>query len=68
MNSGNGRQTAKLQTEISRQMGSDATRRYLAAQPLFRPVEAMPDYMRNLLDQLESAEQQPARKGAGTRS
>lgn len=56
MRSANGKQTVTLKNEISRQLGSEPTQRYFAAQPAFRVADSIPDYLRDLLDRLEEAE------------
>ena len=56
MRSANGKKAVPLKDEISRQLGSETTHRYLNAQPVFQVVEAIPDYLSELLDRLEDAE------------
>lgn len=56
MRSVNGKQAATLKDEINRQLGSQSTQRYFAAQPVFRVAETVPDYLLELLDRLEQAE------------
>ncbi|WP_192252139.1 hypothetical protein [Mesorhizobium silamurunense] len=47
---------AELAADIRRQVGTEATKRFLRTLPAFRLEKEMPKHFRELLDRLEGAE------------
>lgn len=45
-----------LASEIRRQLGSEAIKRFARSMPTFRTEAHIPDHLRDLLDELEGAE------------
>ncbi|WP_366140346.1 hypothetical protein [uncultured Mesorhizobium sp.] len=49
-----------LASEIRRQFGSEAIKRFARSMPTFRAETDIPDHLRDLLDELEGVETSPA--------
>jgi hypothetical protein len=50
----------RLSASIRREAGSETTTRFLRSLPMFRAVEPLPAYFRQLLDRLDAQERQEA--------
>lgn len=46
----------RSKTSVRRQMGAEATTRFLRSLPLFRTVETLPDHLRDMLTRLDEQE------------
>ncbi|MDX8477341.1 hypothetical protein RFN28_02470 [Mesorhizobium sp. VK24D] len=64
MNGTSGERRAKLAHDIRRQIGTEATKRFLRTLPAFRLEKEVPKRLTDLLDRLEGAE---AAKAGGER-
>ena len=56
MNGNNDNRRADLAADIRRQMGTEATKRFLRAIPEFRLQEETPKQLKDLLDRLENVQ------------
>ena len=56
MNGNNGNRRAELATDIRRQAGSEATKRFLRSLPAFRLEKEVPPQLNDLLDRLSGTE------------
>ena len=56
MNGNGGKRRVKLANDIRRQVGSEATKRFLRTLPAFRLEKEVPKRLRDLLDRLDGAE------------
>ncbi|RWA71367.1 hypothetical protein EN836_15730 [Mesorhizobium sp. M1C.F.Ca.ET.193.01.1.1] len=56
MNGNNGERSAGLANDIRRQVGTEATKRFLRTLPVFRLEKEVPKRLTDLLDRLEGAE------------
>jgi len=56
MNGNGGKRRVKLANDIRRQVGSEATKRFLRTLPAFRLEKEVPKRFRDLLDRLDGAE------------
>ncbi|MDX8465063.1 hypothetical protein RFM26_05140 [Mesorhizobium sp. VK23B] len=56
MSGNGGDRRAKLAKDIRRQLGTEATKRFLRTLPAFRLEKEMPKRLTDLLDRLEGAE------------
>ncbi|TGV95414.1 hypothetical protein EN797_040330 [Mesorhizobium sp. M2E.F.Ca.ET.154.01.1.1] len=56
MNGNNGERSAGLANDIRRQVGTEATKRFLRTLPAFRLEKEVPKRLTDLLDRLEGAE------------
>ncbi|CDX24044.1 conserved hypothetical protein [Mesorhizobium sp. ORS 3324] len=65
MNGTNGERRAKLANDIRRQVGTEATKRFLRTLPAFRLEREVPKRLTDLLDRLEAAE--AGKAGSGRR-
>lgn len=63
MNGNNGNRRAELANDIRRQASSEATKRLLRALPAFRLEKEIPRRLSDLLDRLDGAEAENARRG-----
>ncbi|TPO11585.1 hypothetical protein FJ987_18420, partial [Mesorhizobium sp. CU2] len=63
MNGKNGDKRGEIAADLRRQLGSEATQRFLRAMPAFRLETDMPKHFRELLDRLDRADAKPAGGG-----
>jgi hypothetical protein len=56
MNGNNDNRRADLAADIRRQMGTEATKRFLRTMPEFRLQEKTPEQLKELLDRLENVQ------------
>ena len=56
MTRNNGERPEGLAADIRRQLGTEATKRFLRTLPAFRAEADIPDHFRQLLDRLDGAE------------
>ena len=56
MNGNNSQKRTELAADIRRQVGTEATKRFLRTLPAFRLEKEMPKHFKELLDRLEGVE------------
>ncbi|OHV86727.1 hypothetical protein [Mesorhizobium sp. ORS 3428] len=62
-----GERRAKLANDIRRQLGTEATKRFLRTLPAFRLQKEMPKRLTDLLERLEGAEAEAGKSGGERR-